>query len=73
MCNLYNIKATRAEFNAYFSSTDDWRHELAVEKDSDGGRVRLPARGATRESESLAAEYSSPNTRCDESNAFGQE
>ena len=33
MCNLYNIKATRAEFNAYFSSTDDWRHELAVEKD----------------------------------------
>ncbi len=33
MCNLYNIKVSRAEFNAYFQSSDDWRSELTVEKD----------------------------------------
>lgn len=52
MCNLYNMKATRAEVNAYFQSQDDWRSQIAVEKDytapgkpgyvvreEDGGRV----------------------------------
>ena len=33
MCNLYNIKASRAEFNAYFQASDDLRGELTVEKD----------------------------------------
>ena len=27
MCNLYNIKATKAEYLAYFKATDDWRRE----------------------------------------------
>lgn len=33
MCNLYNIKATKLEFQAYFQANDDWRKELEIEKD----------------------------------------
>ncbi len=33
MCNLYNIKVTRLEFNDYFQSEDDARSELVIEKD----------------------------------------
>ena len=33
MCNLYNIKVSRIEFNAYFEANDDWRGSLTVEKD----------------------------------------
>jgi putative SOS response-associated peptidase YedK len=32
VCNLYNIKVTRLEFNAYFQATDDVRDEPTVEK-----------------------------------------
>lgn len=32
MCNLYNIKVTRLEFNEYFGSVDDARNRLEVEK-----------------------------------------
>ncbi|MEG3148410.1 SOS response-associated peptidase family protein [Sphingomonas sp. ZT3P38] len=31
MCNLYNLKVTRAEIVAYFEANDDWRQDL--EKD----------------------------------------
>jgi putative SOS response-associated peptidase YedK len=33
MCNLYNLRTSREEYNGYFQSTDDWRDELVVEKD----------------------------------------
>ena len=33
MCNLYRLKTTRLEVNAYFRSIDDARSELTVEKD----------------------------------------
>lgn len=33
MCNLYNIKVTRLEFNEHFQSVDDARDRLTVEKD----------------------------------------
>jgi len=52
MCNLYNLKVSRELFNAHFKSIDDWRNQVAVEKDyvapgkpgyvvreEDGGRV----------------------------------
>jgi len=33
MCNLYNLKVSRAEYLDYFKATDDFRNELTVEKD----------------------------------------
>lgn len=33
MCNLYNLRTTREEYTGYFKATEDWRNELAVEKD----------------------------------------
>jgi len=33
MCNLYNLKASRAEYLDYFKANDDFRNELTVEKD----------------------------------------
>ena len=33
MCNLNNIKVSRAEFNAYFQASDELRNDLTVEKD----------------------------------------
>lgn len=33
MCNLYNVKATRAEIRDYYQTSEDWRREIAVEKD----------------------------------------
>ncbi|CAN5118574.1 SOS response-associated peptidase family protein [soil metagenome] len=33
MCNLYNIKVTRLEFNEYFQANDDRRNEVEVKKD----------------------------------------
>lgn len=33
MCNLYNLKVSRAEYLDYFKANDDFRNELTVEKD----------------------------------------
>jgi len=33
MCNLYNLRVAKLEFNSYFQAQDDWRQQLLVEKD----------------------------------------
>ena len=33
MCNLYNLKVERWELIDYFQTTEDWRREIALEKD----------------------------------------
>ena len=33
MCNLYRLRSSRAEYQAYFAAQDDWRNEITVEKD----------------------------------------
>lgn len=33
MCNLYSIRATRAEVTAYFQTNDEWRRDVEMTKD----------------------------------------
>ena len=33
MCNLYNLRVSRAQFDAYFQASDDVPGALTVEKD----------------------------------------